>query len=225
MQISQKSAFQTAGDLGNIFVLRCAVAGVRLLGARDGGRGAAAAAALSAESRKRALTGGGEKSQNEIPELPDGRLASETADSCFPLIYLQQEETLKEGGRERVGVLSRHREQRHLLSAPLPVCCSVLRDLHSLRRRTASVCVCLRGRGRETGRTDPAETKLITHSAYRSQRQSHRSPCVVCVRTRACSAQDNNRAETDHAVALLTSNDQNKRGGNCFHCIHLNFAG
>lgn len=79
------------------------------------------------------------------------------------------------------------------------------------------VCVC----ERETGRTDPAETKLITHSAYRSQRQSHRSPCVVCVSTRAHSAQENNRAETDHAVALLISNDQNKRGGKCFHCIHF----
>lgn len=66
----QKSAFQTAGDLGNIFVLRCAVAGVRLRGARDGGRGAAAAAAaaaLSAESRKRALTGGGEKKAERDP--------------------------------------------------------------------------------------------------------------------------------------------------------------
>lgn len=62
----------------------------------------------------------GREKAERIPELPDGRLASNTADSCFPLIYLQQEETERRGGeRERVRVLSRRREERHLLSAPL----------------------------------------------------------------------------------------------------------
>lgn len=80
-------------------------AAVRLLGARDGGRGAAAA--LSAESREKRSDEEERKRQNGIPELPDDRLACKTTDSCFPLIYLQQEDAAKKRGRERVGVLSR----------------------------------------------------------------------------------------------------------------------
>lgn len=74
--LQKKSAFQTAGerpaDLGNMSIrpaVRCGRrAAVRLLGARDGGRGAAAAAAaLSAKSRKRALKGGGRKKAKRDP--------------------------------------------------------------------------------------------------------------------------------------------------------------
>lgn len=116
-----ETASQTAGDprrpadLGNMSIrpaVRCGRrAAVRLLGARDGGRGAAAAAAaaaVSAESREKRSDEEERKRQHGIPELPDGRLASKTTDSCFPLIYLQREDTVKHReGRERVGVLSR----------------------------------------------------------------------------------------------------------------------
>ncbi|KAI4828228.1 hypothetical protein KUCAC02_022333 [Chaenocephalus aceratus] len=53
---------------------------VRLLGARDGVRGAV----VSVE--KENWGGGRKKGHNGIPELPDGRLASKTTDSCFPLM-------------------------------------------------------------------------------------------------------------------------------------------
>lgn len=127
-------------------VLRCAVAGVRRCSSSVlGTEGAVQQQRCRRSPEKKDLTRKKEKRQNGIPELPDGRLASKTTDSCFPLIYLQQEETVQKREREgeRVGVLSRTQRGAPppLRSSAQPVCYSELRDLHSLRRRTASVCV------------------------------------------------------------------------------------
>ena len=125
--------------------------------------------------RTRADEEGREKAER-IPELPDGRLASNTADSCFPLIYLQQEETERRGGeRERPCAVPAQRGAPPPLRSAAVRCSSQLRDLRSLRRRTTAACVCpcvCECVWPRTERTDPAEPKLITHSADRSDREA-----------------------------------------------------
>lgn len=166
-----ESAFQTVGeprrpaDLGNMSIrpaVRCGRrAAVRHLGARDGGRGAAAAA-LSAESREKRSDEEERKRPNGIPELPDGRLASKTTDSCFPLIYLQQDETVRKRERERESRCVVPDAERSATSSPL-LCLSAAPSSGTSTRSAAGLRPCVWPR---TVRTDPAEPKLITHSAY-----------------------------------------------------------
>lgn len=122
----------------------------------------------------------GREKAERIPELPDGRLASNTADSCFPLIYLQQEETERRGGeRERESVCCPGAE-RSATSSPLR-CCPLLLTAPGpplapppdYSRVCVPVCVSVCERvWPRTERTDPAEPKLITHSADRSDREA-----------------------------------------------------
>lgn len=151
--------------------LRCAVAGVRRCGSSVFGT----EGAVQQRCRRSPGKGSDEEErrrQNGIPELPDGRLASKTTDSCFPLIYLQQEDTVKKRESERESRCVVPNAERSATSSLLlcPVCLLLLqhRDLRSVRRRAASVCVWPR-----TVRTDPAEQELITRSEYRSEK--HRS--------------------------------------------------
>lgn len=154
-----ETASQTAGDprrpadLGNMSIrpaVRCGRrAAVRLLGARDGGRGAAAAAAaaVSAESREKRSDEEERKRQNGIPELPDGRLASKTTDSCFPLIYLQREDTVKQREGERESRCAVPDAERSATSSPL-LCLSAAAPSSGTSARSAAGlrrCVCGRG--------------------------------------------------------------------------------
>ncbi|CAB1450514.1 unnamed protein product [Pleuronectes platessa] len=111
--------------------LRRAVAGVRrcggsVLGARDGGRGVAAAAAT--ESRGRSCGEGGVKRRRGIPELPDGR---------SPLNHRQllAGNLSPTGGDERGGSCPGHRAP-----PPLLLLLSTGTSTRSGPRRTASVC-------------------------------------------------------------------------------------
>lgn len=150
-----ESAFQTVGDprrpadLGNMSIrpaVRCGRrAAVRLLGARDGGRGAAAVA-LSAESREKRTDEEERKRPNGIPELPDGRLASKTTDSCFPLIYLQQDETVEKRERERESRCVVPDAERSATSSPL-LCLSAAPSSGTSTRSAAGLRRCVCGRG------------------------------------------------------------------------------
>lgn len=112
---------------------------VRLLGARDGVRGAV----VSVE--KENWGGGRKKGHNGIPELPDGRLASKTTDSCFPLMLSPtggdgNEERGR--GRESESVCPGRRTERHLLSAAL---LSALRLRCSTRSAARLLGLCAAG--------------------------------------------------------------------------------
>lgn len=149
-----ETAFQTAGeprrlaDLGNMSIrpaVRCGRrAAVRLLGARDGGCGAAA---VSEESREKVWRGRKKKGRNGIPELPDGRLASKTTDSCFPLIYLQQEETEEKRESERESRCVVPDAERSATSSPLLCLRAAAPSTGTCALSAAGLRRCVCGRG------------------------------------------------------------------------------